>query len=163
MATTNKENIFLLKTIQDEVPSIGTDQYFRYVFNIAPYSILQIQIKGGQLGGSEPDDMLENLSDYETFNIQIWQNHSMNKDLPKSQEISGNGFYYISSDVTPIPNPVFPYSDDRFASQPWAKKFQLAKTKAHIHGVTSYLMATPDEACDIIRFCSKLSSLKVYW
>ena len=164
--TNNKENIFLLKKIQKEVGSSGTDQYFHYTFNIGSESIFQIQIKGGELGNSEPCEILESLSDYETFNIQIWQNHNTNKeDLPSSEpiEISGGGSYYVSTAWKTLPSPVFPQTDERFTSQPWAKKFQIAKTAFNIHGATSYLMATPDEACDIIRYCSKITELKVFW
>src|SRR5579885_3357579 len=68
-----EENLPLLKWIQDEVKSSGTDQYFEFVFNVGEKSEFQIRIKGGEHGNSEPDAMLENLADYEKLNIQIFE------------------------------------------------------------------------------------------
>jgi hypothetical protein len=163
--TAKEENLALLKWIQDEVRSSGTDQYFEYVFKVGQKSEFQIQIKGGQLGNSNPDDMLESLADYETINIQLFEYPRLDPDFEPQTNVEvplpDGQVFKIQLDWRVAASPIFPGTDERFSGQPWAKDFLLAKHP--VFSTVSFMMATPDIICDIIRHCYKLTGLKAFW
>lgn len=147
-----KENLPLLKWIQDEVHSSGTDQIFEYIFNIGKNSEFQIRLQGGQLGNSEPDEMLANLADYKTINIQLFES-------PRAEPRSLDNLELWRVETLPI----FPNTDYRFSGQPWAKDWGISKSLTGATSTVSYLMASPDTICDIIRYCGRITGLKAFW
>jgi hypothetical protein len=161
------ENLSLLKWIHDEVKSCGTDQYFEFFFNVGEKSEFQIRIKGGELGNSDPDEMLESLADYNTVNIQLFEFPRLDPNAlaPTNVEVPmpDGTIFKVQMDWRVAASPIFPDTDDRFSGQPWAKDFQIAKSTIGIYSTVSYLMATPDTVCDIIRHCYKLTGLKAFW
>lgn len=147
-----EENLPLLKWIQDNVPSSGTDQFFEYIFNVDGKSKFHIRLQGGQLGNSDPDEMLSSLADYKTINVQIFE----------SLRIEGRSLDNLNIWRTTA-TPIFPDTDDRFLDQPWAKDWEIAKSLTGISSMVSYLMVSPDTICDIIRYCIRISGLKAFW
>lgn len=149
--TAKEENLPLLKWIQDQGSS-GTDQYFEYTFTIGMKNEFTVRIKGGTFGNSEPDEMLGNLADYEKLNIQLFEGQRLaargadNLDLWKMELAA-----------------IYPETDYRFSSQSWALQWNLAKSKFNKSGTVSYLMASPDTVCDIVRHCQKLVGMKAFW
>ena len=162
-----EENLPLLKWIQDEVKSSGTDQYFEFAFNVGQKSEFQIRIRGGELGNSDPDEMLESLADYKTVNIQIFEFPRVEPGAldPTQLEVPmpDGTVFKVQMDWRIAASPIFPETDDRFSGQPWAKDWQIAKSTIGIYSTVCYLMATPDIVCDIIRHCYKLTGLKAFW
>jgi hypothetical protein len=138
-----EENLPLLQWIQGHQSS-GTDQYFEYIFGVGDKLEFQIRIKGGSFGNSEPDKMLSSLSEYEKLNVQIFE-------CPHSDAWSVNA------------EPIYPETDERFFSQSWAQNWNLAKSLFGKYSTVSYLMASPDTICDIIRHCQVLAGLKAFW
>jgi len=163
-----ESNLSLLKWIQDEVKSSGTDQYFEFVFNVGKEKDdFQIRIKGGELGGSEPDAMLPSLADYEKLNIQIFEFPRMDETLlsPTNMEVPlpDGSTFKVRLDWRVAASPIFPETDYRFQGQPWAKDWQITKSTVGIFSTVCYLMATPDIVCDIIRYCYKITGMKAFW
>lgn len=162
-----EENLPLLKWIQDEVKSSGTDQYFEFVFNVGGKSEFQIRIKGGELGNSEPDAMLPSLADYEKLNIQIFEFPRVEPDAlaPTDMEVPmpDGQVFKIHMDWRLAASPVFPDTDDRFSGQPWGKGWHISKSTFGFSSTVCWLMASPDIVCDIIRHCYKLTGLKAFW
>lgn len=141
--TAKEENLPLLQLIQDQGSS-GTDQYFNYTFNIGEKNEFQIRVTGGQLGGSEPDEMLSNLAEYKTLKVQILE-------CPRADVWSLN------------PQPVHPEIDDRFSSQPWSQHSYTSKRYVSGSSMVSHLIVSPDTVCDIVHYCRKLAGLKIFW
>jgi hypothetical protein len=162
-----EENLSLLRWIQDEVKSSGTDQYFEFVFNVGEKSEFQIRIKGGELGNSVPDAMLENLADYEKLNIQLFEFPRVDPEALKPSNLEvplpDGTVFKVQMDWRLAPSPIFPETDDRFSGQPWAKDWHLSKSTFAVTSTVCWLMASPDIVCDIIRHCYKLTGLKAFW
>lgn len=141
--TAKEENLPLLQLIQDQGSS-GTDQYFEYTLNIGEKNEFQIRVSGGQLGGSEPDEMLANIAEYKTLKVQIFE-------CPRIDAWSLNA------------QPVYPEIDDRFSSQPWAQDCGITKSPRDNYRLVSFLEVSPDTICDIVRHCQKLIGIKAFW
>lgn len=151
--TVIEENLRILKWIQSQGSS-GTDQYFEYVCGIGDKLEFQIRVKGGQLGGSDPDEMLSNLSDYKSIAVEIFE--STGKLEPRSLD----NYLDIWKMNTKM---IFPKSDDRFSSQYWVKDNCITKSIAGSFSLACYLIVSPDMLCDIVRHCQKLVGLKAFW
>lgn len=149
--TAKEENLPLLQLIQDQGSS-GTDQYFEYTFNIGVKNEFQIVVKGGQLGCSEPEEMLSNLSEYEKLYVQIYE-------CPRVEPRSLDNLDVWSMSA----QPVHPEIDDRFSSQPWSQGSYSSKRYVSGSSMVSYLIVSPDAVCDIVHHCQKLTGLKVFW
>jgi len=149
--TAKEENLPLLQLIQDQGSS-GTDQYFEYTFNIGEKNEFQIRVKGGQLGGSVPDEMLSNLAEYEMLNVQIFE-------CPRAAPRSLDNLEVWSMNAQPIYTDI----DDRFSGQPWSQDCGITKNLTGKMGLFSFIDASPDTVCDIVRHCQKLVGLKAFW
>jgi hypothetical protein len=149
--TAKSENLSLLKWIQDQ-GSNGTDRYFEYIFSIGDKLEFQIRVKGGQFGGSEPDEMLANLADYDNLNVQIFE-------CPRAESRSLDNLNIWRMEAIPI----HPDIDERFSSQPWVKDWCVNKSLTGKSSLVSFQIAPPDTVCDIVRYCQKIVGLKAFW
>jgi hypothetical protein len=153
--TAKEENLPLLEWVQEH-GSCGTDQYFEYILSIGEKNEFQVRLKGGQLGNSEPEEMLSELADYTKINIQIFESSRGESKSLDNLDVRLDVWRKRAS-------PVYPSMDDRFSGQPWAQNWDIAKSLVGKSSMVSYLMASPDTICDIIRYCQRLVGLKVFW
>lgn len=152
---TNKQ---ILKNVE-AVGSSGDDQYFCFTID---NGVFHIHVTGGRSAGiSEPDDMLANLIDYKKISIEIWDH----KEVPPGDfsmeplivpaDAIGNNYpaYTFTFNVRVFPHePVAVRYDERFKSQKWSKEFKGSKA-----------LVSPKTVCDILKYCEKISLLKVFW
>lgn len=162
---TNKE---LLAAIQELDGSCGTDQRFCYAMD---NGVFHIHITGGELGDSEPMEMLEHLSDYQKLSIELWDHaemppgdHSMEPLVIQENQYGTHPAMTFNFNVRVFPHkPIAVLHDERFKNQRWAKHFLKPNALGMGTSASSKAMVSPDMVCTILRYCQKISTMKAFW
>lgn len=164
--TSKEDNLAIFSWIHTEVKSKNTDFHFDYEFKIGEKSEFVIRIKAGWSGLE--DNKLESLDQYDKIHIEILEFPRVDPAAltPSSIKVpmpDGSDFVVNFNWAVGLVS-IYPPADDRFSGQPWSKEWVLTlSTAGGGYNGTCYLIATPDIACDIIRYCQKLTGLKAFW
>lgn len=153
----------------DKLSSSGTDQMISISFVLgdkdANKPVFFLMVKAGELGSSEPDEMLDSISKYSKVSVELYYYRDLTEDEvstlnedsdPVEFEIDGQKFS-VNIDWHVFPHlAIDPRSDELFKEQLWASLFNRA---------TIGYMAKVDlpTLCQIIRFCDQMSGLKAFW
>jgi hypothetical protein len=99
----------------------------------------------------------DSLTECEFVTIFVSQ---MTKDTSPGEDEFQAGNVKIFLNWSVMPEPIHPQRDERFSTQEWKDKF--VENTSFFFKESSALVSL-DEACDIIRFCFRLSNIKAFW
>jgi hypothetical protein len=149
------------------VQSIGSsseDNGLTYGFSINKTFFIYVKAAHSN---SQPNAKLEHLEDYQKVSIELYHY----KELPPTEETrmdpiefeskdeEGNiKVYKFEFDVKVFPHlTIDPTREEPFKSQPWAQSFERGR-------FVNYTALLPwRDVCDVIRYCDKISRLKLFW
>lgn len=148
----------------ESVGSSGTDQLLTFAFSLN--KTFFIMVKAGMDGTSEPADILEHLTDYKEMTIELY--HHRDPPPPEMLQMDPIEFeaekdgqkivYKFEFDVQCFPHLMIdPKSEEPFKNQPWAEGFRRGR---FVNAPGRFDVHT---LCEIIRYCDKISRLKMFW
>lgn len=148
----------------ESIESSASDENYCFGFSINKTFFIYVRA-GARL--SHPDSMLENIADYQKVSTELYHY----KDPPPIEETHMDPIefetkepdgtikvYRFEFDVKFFPHVcINPQMEEPFKNQPWAKQFQRGS-------FVNYVAMLPwKDVCDIIRYCDKISRLKLFW
>lgn len=148
----------------ESIESSGDNE--KLVFGFSINKTFFVYVRAGK-DSSIPERVLEHLGDYSKVTIELYHY----KDPPPIEEThmdpiefecpepDGNiKVYRFEFDVHVFPHiGINPNEEEPFKNQSWAKQFQRG-------GFIGYTALLPvKEVCNIIRYCDKISRLKLFW
>lgn len=140
--------------------SSGTDQLLTFSFSIG--GVFFVQVFAGEDSSSDPAEVLESLVDYKGLGVELYYQ----KPMPPKEELrmepieidTGDKVYKFEFNVSCFPHiAIDPSSDVQFKTQPWAKGFHRGSFIGYRAKVDTHTL------CEILRYCDKMSRLKMFW
>lgn len=160
MSLSNATDEQILQVIED-AGSSGTDQLLTFTGTIADTFL--VQVFAGEDNSSDPGEILEHLKDYKLVGVELYyyrpqppkeelQMDPIEFDLPDGTK------YKFVFDVHCFPHlAIDPANDQQFKGQPWATGFHRGAAFGYRKKVD------PHTLCNILRYCDKMSRLKMFW
>jgi hypothetical protein len=116
---------------------------------------------------SVPEDKLEHLKDYKKVSIELYhykdpppieETHMDPIEFKATQTDGTIKIYRFEFDLKVFPHhTIDPKREEPFKSQPWAESFNRGSY------INFGAMLPWRDICDIIRYCDKISRLKLFW
>ncbi len=147
----------------ESIESSANDENYCFGFSINKTFFIYVRA-GKRL--SHPEEIFDNIADYKKVSIELYHY----KDPPPIEETHMDPIefaapepdgttkvYRFVFDVHVFPHiSINPPREEPFKSQAWAQSFQRASF--------GYVATLPwHDVCDIIRYCDKISRLKLFW
>lgn len=154
----------IIRSVESIGNQAATDGKLLYGFSIN--KTFFIQIEGGE-GFSYPPKVLEDLSKYEKLTIELYhykdpppieETHMDPIEFSYTEDDGTVKVYRFEFDVQVFPHIcIDPKTEEPFKNQPWAGSFQRGN-------FVNYSAMLPwRDLCDVIRYCDKISRLKLFW
>lgn len=130
-----------------------------------------VHIKGGEETTSDPPSYLENVSEYKTVQVELFDRSDLPPlKQPKSQTTweplnipTPSGGITINFDVKVFPHTgIYPAVDERFKDQPWAEKFENYDHTMAGNGFAPSATLTLEELSEVMNYLVKLDNLVAF-
>jgi len=126
--------------------------------------VIYIKLRGGNSEDSSPADLHLPLKDYQWFTMELWDYREITEEMKAASKMENITYkmpdgsdFFITFNVKVWPHlAIDPRGDERFKAQEWAKLF-----KRDAMGYIAHV--TPSTSGGIVRYCDKISDLKVFW
>jgi hypothetical protein len=168
---TDQELITSIQSVGPQ-PMDSYEESSKYLFyNFSIGKTFYISIHAG-FALSVPEDILENLADYEKVSIRLYHykepppiedTHMDPMEFSFQNPDGTTQLYKFSFNVRVFPHiKIDPSREEPFKHQPWAESFSRSLTR-NLNFADDATILPWRDVCDVIRYCDKISRLKMFW